>query len=636
MVFLCCFSAIAGHRFIKASTSDEHGNLIRVVPATGNGWYIFSLDSLRLTRFNSCGDALWSRKYDIPNTHNSLTDFIQTKNNGFALLTRMHNGSVHCPLVTLIDTSGNITWSRSYEDPSYNNFPYTLNQDNQGNLVIFSNVEHVSNSPFYNMITRIDISGNHIWSRFYNHGGIWGGAIVTSDNGVLFRTGSRFVKTNQAGNVQWTSQFISSTYNYYAPVEVIDGYIFTGYNTTTQNISFYKMEKLGYLLWGGKRQTDFLGIPPKLISLPNGNFSCVFNKAGQSSVIEFDKDLQQVNRGTADLSAQGIPLYGRDFCIAADGTPVIAGITGSSSLFISSMDVDYRSACQVIPSPVNITVEPVTQSFISTTVQVTVPNTVNRSYQSVPVSVVMAPLCEAIKQLDLGPDTVLCQGASMVLENLTGDIFDYYIWSTGATTSSITIMQPGTYWLVAFDECVINSRSDTVWIDIRSPVVPDLGRDVILCEDEKPLELVAPACSCNYLWNNGTTSGSITVDQEGIYWLEVDNFSGCIGSDTVTVKQMKCECYFYVPNAFTPNSDGKNEHFKPVYDCDVSSYNMRIYNRWGQAVFETSEIEDGWDGRFKGSDAPGGIYVYVISYIPLIKGNRTDRTTRSGTVGVFY
>jgi gliding motility-associated-like protein len=67
----------------------------------------------------------------------------------------------------------------------------------------------------------------------------------------------------------------------------------------------------------------------------------------------------------------------------------------------------------------------------------------------------------------------------------------------------------------------------------------------------------------------------------------------------------------YVPNTFTPNGDGRNDIFL-AYGNSVANFKMRIYNQWGQMVSETSNISQGWDGTFKGTMQPSGVYVYQI------------------------
>lgn len=70
-----------------------------------------------------------------------------------------------------------------------------------------------------------------------------------------------------------------------------------------------------------------------------------------------------------------------------------------------------------------------------------------------------------------------------------------------------------------------------------------------------------------------------------------------------------------VPNAFTPNGDGKNDVFKPLTPVILpDKFNMLIYDKWGQKLFETNSINSGWDGTFKGALKPAGVYTYIIHY----------------------
>lgn len=67
-----------------------------------------------------------------------------------------------------------------------------------------------------------------------------------------------------------------------------------------------------------------------------------------------------------------------------------------------------------------------------------------------------------------------------------------------------------------------------------------------------------------------------------------------------------------LPSAFTPNGDGHNDVFKLLYQGNINLSSIQIFNRWGAIVFETKDIDQGWDGRHNGSLAPSDVYVYVI------------------------
>jgi len=66
-----------------------------------------------------------------------------------------------------------------------------------------------------------------------------------------------------------------------------------------------------------------------------------------------------------------------------------------------------------------------------------------------------------------------------------------------------------------------------------------------------------------------------------------------------------------VPNAFSPNGDGSNDRFRLLAWC-MDKVDFRVYDRWGQLVFETTDWKEGWDGNFNGQPAPVGVYVYYV------------------------
>ncbi|HTR28979.1 MAG TPA: PKD domain-containing protein [Puia sp.] len=96
------------------------------------------------------------------------------------------------------------------------------------------------------------------------------------------------------------------------------------------------------------------------------------------------------------------------------------------------------------------------------------------------------------------------------------------------------------------------------------------------------------------------------------YYVTITNAHGCTLTDSIRVKYYAGPTV-YVPNAFTPNSDGRNDLLKPI-PVGVSHFSFfRVYNRWGQLLFETSQPFQGWDGRFRGQLMPAGAYVWEVA-----------------------
>jgi gliding motility-associated-like protein len=71
---------------------------------------------------------------------------------------------------------------------------------------------------------------------------------------------------------------------------------------------------------------------------------------------------------------------------------------------------------------------------------------------------------------------------------------------------------------------------------------------------------------------------------------------------------------FYMPGAFTPNGDGSNDVFRPIYSPYLTNYQLEIYDRWGQQVYADKDVHKGWNGAVNGHPQPAGSYVWMIRY----------------------
>lgn len=173
--------------------------------------------------------------------------------------------------------------------------------------------------------------------------------------------------------------------------------------------------------------------------------------------------------------------------------------------------------------------------------------------------------------------------------------------------------QPGTY---------VNMRLrigiPTRWyldnFSIECPRDLQLGNDTLLCRVEAMT--IAPKGQFDrYTWQDGSAEDSLVVDAPGTYWLEAQR-DQCVVADTLRVSEYEfnCNCPIFVPNAFSPNGDGINDHFRPVSPCEMAFYEFTVYNRWGQPVFVSYDPEDVWGGEAIPADAPIGPFPYVLKY----------------------
>jgi gliding motility-associated-like protein len=138
--------------------------------------------------------------------------------------------------------------------------------------------------------------------------------------------------------------------------------------------------------------------------------------------------------------------------------------------------------------------------------------------------------------------------------------------------------------------------------------------DTLLCE-ENPMLQLAPAIEGVTYRINGQPASVVSIDKEGIYTIIAQDVRGCEKTFTTVVSKIKCSaCAASIPKAFTPNGDGRNDLFRPIFKCSVSAVQLIIFNKWGQKIFESKDAVKGWDGTWLGNNLNSGTYVYYLQY----------------------
>lgn len=187
-----------------------------------------------------------------------------------------------------------------------------------------------------------------------------------------------------------------------------------------------------------------------------------------------------------------------------------------------------------------------------------------------------------------------------------------YAWSNGAVGDSITLTGGGSYGLSITNGC---GQLDTLF-QIDSLIGP-----LLLLEGAEPLcpggevrLLATTSPEASLRWSDGSTLPELTAKSPGIYVATAENRCAMV-ADSVDLQPIGCENCFYIPNAFSPNDDGRNDLFLPVNLCPVEGYMLQVYDRWGGLVFEAQAPGLGWDGARKGERMPVGVYNWVLQYV---------------------
>ena len=210
--------------------------------------------------------------------------------------------------------------------------------------------------------------------------------------------------------------------------------------------------------------------------------------------------------------------------------------------------------------------------------------------------------------VNIGPDSILCKGTTIVLD--AGNSGYTYHWSDGSTTQTITVDSAGRYWVMVNNgKC---AQADSMNVTIDNPLSPNPGTDTVICGNIYTLS--AGITASHYLWSTGDTTKNITVIAPGGHYWIVSGDGRCFKADSINISFKNDSDYWAPPNIFTPNGDGKNELFIPGI-VSIQNYHMSIYNRWGELMFETTNPYLYWNGKNKGgSDCFEGTYYWIANY----------------------
>jgi gliding motility-associated-like protein len=215
-----------------------------------------------------------------------------------------------------------------------------------------------------------------------------------------------------------------------------------------------------------------------------------------------------------------------------------------------------------------------------------------------------------LPKVELDTSAGLCLGES---RNLDAGSFASYLWQDGSTSRSYIARDKGTYMVTVTDSNGCQGNNITTITTIYPLPQRFLPQDTAICSYGK-LDLRTHSFYKTYLWNNGAGTPAITISQPGTYWLQVKDNNNCIGKDSIIVSVKQCMSGLYIPTAFTPNGDGKNDVFRPLLFGNVKHFLFTVYNRWGQIVYQTSELQKGWDGKLTGKPQDTNVFIWTCSY----------------------
>jgi len=228
-----------------------------------------------------------------------------------------------------------------------------------------------------------------------------------------------------------------------------------------------------------------------------------------------------------------------------------------------------------------------------------------------------------------------CDGSAVgsLQANASGGSGFTYAWSNGATTANATGLANGSYMVTVTNS---DGCTDTAMAGISSPLLPVINPyitstgmqiDTIQPGDSTMVNANGGVSGQDYLWTSGSNAGisspnsassSVAPNQQGDYTYIItstvttgDTVCTVVDSVFLTVEP----AYQGIPTAFTPNGDGLNDVFRPVTLSADEIISFRIFNRFGQLVYNGDDLENGgWDGTINGTPQPRAVYIYILEY----------------------
>ncbi len=233
-------------------------------------------------------------------------------------------------------------------------------------------------------------------------------------------------------------------------------------------------------------------------------------------------------------------------------------------------------------------------------------------------------LTEEVNEVSIEGDLVICDESTTLTANASGGNNYTYEWSTGDTDEEITVTEPGTYCVTATSD---EGCEATTCVDVteggvnNADIVSDDNLENIICGECVDITAIADGEGLSFLWDDGSTEATRTVcpDGETTYSVTITDEAGCSDEAEITLTCTDTCCdpdMVYIPNTFSPNGDGTNDTYgiKGLENACISDYKIMIYNRWGEQVYMSMDINETWDGTYKGEALTPDVYGYHVTY----------------------
>ncbi len=205
-----------------------------------------------------------------------------------------------------------------------------------------------------------------------------------------------------------------------------------------------------------------------------------------------------------------------------------------------------------------------------------------------------------------------------------------YSWSNGSTNADASGLESGQYYVTITDDhgC---PKTETYFVGSMSQITISSLVVPVSCSDNTDgsilLNVDGGAGNYSYLWSNGLTLNQISELGPGNYSVLVSDLYGCERTMDFVIPESPYDC-INIPTSFTPNGDGTNDNWV-IRNIDLyPGHFVKIYNRWGNLLYEAAPYNEPWNGNYNGKPLPSETYYFVIDL-------NNDREPFTGTVTII-
>ena len=634
------------------------------------GGAILNGGQLNLTRLQPSGNILWSNDYVFPAPFvaGALENWKDYQAYLFGGLS-FENDTLPTANLVRLNQDGTILWSKAYSLENSINWINRGKVDvlalEDGNALMGAGPNSFATSDSTNDLSllKVDPLGKLLWGKTYciscqtDADLTFGNVVAVADTGYVICGGIQYptfpginrdvflMKVDTAGVLQWAKSYnipdslsaISQSVGFEAAV-LPNGHI--AIVGAYDYADFTNLSKDGLIL-----QTDAEGTPVNgyLLNLDFSNHDIYFNHLvaldsntlvipGSSiqdtlpSVgLEYNFLFQvRLDDGSLDWQSnyftelvQGFGTFPNGFTQLSGGYGYLANFAeGFDSYYpyLIVADLDGRTGCQ---DTINLVVNPVLA--IETTEVFAVINVLDQENDLMPMVEPFEEYSIDVPVLDLGNSEFFCDPTMLPLDATVAGA-ESYAWNTGASTAQILADVPGTYFVEDTSNLQCWILRDTISFNILPPPFVSIGADTTgFCELGEATLTAAAVGAESLFWSTGATTSVITVSTAGTYTVQAENMCGTT-IQTLNLELPNCtgepeDCYLEIPNAFSPDNDGSNDKFNPLSNCTIyEEYYLRVYSRWGQLVFESTNPTQGWDGRYNSEPMVSDLYAWILEY----------------------